>query len=339
VAAEERATFERELRDLGIAPPPPVAAEITGSGDRRELEILPPDERRYWSGTLVVPYRWICSIEVYRSNPKWGAHGQARWLLHGKGTGVLIGADCVLTAAHILWREESGEPRRVDRVVVIPARDGKTKPLGSVEAADWRTPAGWDPGRQQRRWDFAVIRLKDAIGNKSFKALGDRQLGWWGSTSLGGGTSLKPLQADWLLGRRVISTGYPGDKCGTRSLADQAAIDRCVRDEPELWASTQWWAEGTVRAVHAAVGLLHHTIDTHEGQSGSPVWYYWRDEKQGQSRRWLVGLHVAPGTIQIDAQGNQRRVDNMAVWLSQDVLDAITRLCTALGAATGAGAR
>ena len=192
MAAEERATFERELRDLGIAPAPPVAAEITGSGDRRAFEILPPDKRRYWNGTLVVPYRWICSIEVYRSNPQWGAHGQARWLLHGKGTGVLIGSDCVLTAAHNLWREESGGPRRVDRVVVIPARDGTNKPLGSVEAADWRTPAGWDPARQQRRWDFAVVRLKDAIGNQSFKALGDRQLGWWGSPSLGGGTSLTP---------------------------------------------------------------------------------------------------------------------------------------------------
>ena len=74
--------------------------------------------------------------------------------------------------------------------------------------------------------------------------------------------------------------------------------------------------------------LLHRTIDTHEGQSGSPVWYYWRDTKLGQSRRWLVGLHVAPGTIEVDAQGKQRRIDNMAVWISADVLDEIARLRT-----------
>jgi V8-like Glu-specific endopeptidase len=325
VAAGERATFERELRDLGIPTSSFVAGGTRGAGSR-ELEILPPDERRYWGGTRAVPYRWICSLEVYRSNPKWGGHGQARWLLHGKGTGVLIGADCVLTAAHVLWREENGEPRRVDRVVVSPARDGKTKPFGSVDAADWRAASGWDARRPQRRFDFALIRLKEAIGNKTFRTLNNRSLGWWGSASLGGGTSLKPLKPDWLKDRRVITTGYPGDKCGTRSLASQAAIQRCARDQPELWASTQWWAEGKVTAVRPAVGLLHHTIDTHEGQSGSPVWYYWRDAKRGRSRRWLVGLHVAPGTLEIDAQGNQRRVDNLAVWISQDVLDEIARL-------------
>lgn len=319
-ALGERAALERELADLGITP-----GATIGSGAHRELEILPPDQRRYWSGTLVVPYRWICSIEVYRSNPRWGGHGQARWLLHGKGTGVLIGADRVLTAAHSLW-QDNGEP--VDRVVVIPARDGKTKPFGSFEAAAWRAAAGWNARRPQRRSDFALIRLKDAIGNQRFRALKDGQLGWWGSTSLGGGTSLKPLKPDWLTGRRVITTGYPGDKCGTRGLAGQAAIQRCARDEPELWASTQWWAEGKASAVRPTLGLLHHTIDTHEGQSGSPVWYYWRDPKLDQGRRWLVGLHVAPGTLEIDAQGNQRRVDNLAVWINQNVLDEIALLRT-----------
>ena len=58
------------------------------------------------------------------------------------------------------------------------------------------------------------------------------------------------------------------------------------------------------------------------------MWYYWRDTKLGQSRRWLVGLHVAPGTIEVDAQGKQRRIDNMAVWISADVLDEIARLRT-----------
>jgi hypothetical protein len=202
--AAERLTLERELRDLGMSS---AERALIATAGGRAFEILPPDQRRYWSGMLAVPYRWICSIEVYRSNPKWGGHGQARWLLHGKGTGVLICADCLLTAAHNLWREEGGEPRRVDRVVVVPARDGKNRPFGSVEAADWRTPAAWNPGRPQRRWDFAVIRLNEAIGSKPFKALGDRQLGWWGSASLGEGTSMKPLRADWLIDRRVISTG------------------------------------------------------------------------------------------------------------------------------------
>ena len=66
--------MERELWDLGIAAAAPVAAEISDAEERRAFEILPPDERRYWSGTLVVPYRWICSIEVYRSKVQvWAA--------------------------------------------------------------------------------------------------------------------------------------------------------------------------------------------------------------------------------------------------------------------------
>jgi len=332
MSAAERLSFERELRDLGIATRL-AAAEVIGADERRELQILPPDQRRHWSGTLAVPYRWICSIEVYRADPR-GA-----MLLHGKGTGVLIGADCVLTAAHNLWRQENGEPRRVDRVVVIPARDGTTKPFGSVQAADWRTAASWDARRRQWRWDFALIRLKEAIGNKSYPALRGGQLGWWGSTSLGGGTSMRPLKADWLKDRKVISAGYPGDKCGTRSLPNERAIQRCARDQPEIWASTQWWGEGIVRALVPARGLLHHTIDTHEGQSGSPVWYYWRDPKLAQEGHSLVGLHVAPGTIDIDPRNVQRRVDNMAVWISQDVLDEIARLRTALRPAAGAGTR
>jgi V8-like Glu-specific endopeptidase len=316
----DRLSLQRELRELGLL----SGADETGAvgAERfRDLEIVPPDDRRYRSDTLAVPYRWVCSIEVYRKNARWGKHGEARWLLHGKGTGVLIGSDCVLTAAHVLWREE-----KVDRVVVIPARDRNRKPFGRIEAATWRTAAGWDVRLHPRRWDFALIRLSEAIGNKSFRALNDRPLGWWGNRLHGGGTSLKPLKADWLNGRRVFSSGYPGDRCGTHALATEAAIQRCARDEPDLWASTQWCADGRVQTPDNAPGLLRHTIDTREGQSGSPLWYSWRDPKRGQILRWLVGLHVDAGATEIDPKGNARQIDNLAVWISKGVLDEIARL-------------
>ena len=64
--AAGRATFERELRDLGVGSMP-VATEIIGD----------LDDRRYWADTLAVPYRWICSIELYVTHPKWGGADRA----------------------------------------------------------------------------------------------------------------------------------------------------------------------------------------------------------------------------------------------------------------------
>jgi len=302
-------------------------------GDSSEFEIIPPDDTRvYVRNTLAVPYRWICSLELYTENPTY-PQGD-KWLLRGKATGVLIQPSCVLTAAHNLRVTVGGEKRPVERIVVTPGRNGDKAPFGRAETRpdDWRTPNDWDPTNEvrTRMWDFAVIRLNEPLGNKSFK--GER-LGWWGSPEYGHGTSMKPLKLDWLKNRVVNGAGYPGDTCGTRVITDpdpkvvQRRINFCRHRTPELWASTQWRASGKVREVHRE--FLRHTIDTYRGQSGSPVWYYWPKEK----KRWLVGLHVAPG---------DPGTDNVAIWIRQEVLDTIADLEAQLlqaGRRGGRGAR
>ena len=101
----ERARLERELWDLGIAAAAPVAAEISDAEERRAFEILPPDERRYWSGTLVVPYRWICSIEVYRSKVQvWAAAAEPAPKARAAVTAMVLRFGTNVLPAFLVWR-------------------------------------------------------------------------------------------------------------------------------------------------------------------------------------------------------------------------------------------
>ncbi len=313
---EARGTLERELGELGIRAGA-VAHEVIGH-----------DSREHWADTLAIPYCWICSIELYVTHPKWGQHAAPRWLQSGRATGVLIAPACVLTVAHALTLKMDGRVKAVERIVVAFGRNGRRKPLGSVEATSWLAARRWDAATERpRASDFAILRLKRAVGNQTFKVLDGRQLGWWASHDVSGGTSITPVVTpERITGRVVTSAGYPADRCGIRRIGKKA-IDKCARDEPDLWASTQWRAAGRVPSVHPDGTLLYHTIDTYEGQSGSPVWCHWRDRKSGQLRRRLVGIHVAPGTYRIDtAGGPQRLIENVAVRIRKEVLEEIAWL-------------
>lgn len=310
---------ERELEDKWYAEA--LARPLLSSQpDRFETEIIGnKDSRIYLRNTILLPFRWICSLQLYTRNPDY-PQGD-KWLRRGNATGVLIGPSCVLTSAHILQVPVGGKQRSVERMVITPGKNGHDAPFGRTEAksGDWRTPKAWDSSKEPRMWDFAVIRLNEAFGAKTFKG---EKFGWWGSAEHGRGTSMKPIAADWLKNRLVRSAGYPGNRCGKRVLRSTRQISQCANRWPELWASTQWYARGRVRKVNAEYsrGLLRHTIDATKGQSGSPIWYYYK------GRRWLVGLHVGPGAFLADEHGRMRPAENSAVWIRQEVLDTIKHL-------------
>lgn len=286
----ERASLDHELSTLltgrvGLSP---------GPGDREVIGLKP---RVRVTNTLEPPYRWICYLEATYLDP-----GERYAEKKMAGTGVLIGPRHVLTAAHNLLSEDGR--LKTTHVEVTPGRNGSTKPFGTFDARKWDIHPSWvRNGRSNREFDYALITLKDAIGIRTFTALGYRVLGYWGHPTAGAGTRRDVLDPA-RLGRRIVNVaGYPDDRP----------------------TGTLWRGEGAVRGPSApnrsgeilpADRLLLHAVDTERGQSGGPVWTRYNQPL----RRYLVGIHVAPASVwAIDATGTRRRTHNLAVRVNDDV--------------------
>lgn len=283
----ERARLDHELADLL----PGRGGPGIGSADREVIH--DPDQRRQVTGTTAVPFRWICFLDITYVDP-----GQRYAEAKQAGTGILIGPRHVLTAAHNLL---SGDGRlKAVRVTVAPGRNGSRKPFGTSDAKKWDLPASWvRNGRPDRQFDYALITLEDAIGARSFDALGKKPLGYWGDPRWGAGTRRTVLDPARLRGLTVNVGGYPGDQA----------------------AGTQWLATGALRGpmapgrsgeVRSSDRLVLHTVDTEKGQSGGPVWSWF----PASGQRYLVGVHIGPGAaFSIDPGGAQRPTHNYAVRL------------------------
>jgi V8-like Glu-specific endopeptidase len=273
-------------------PRSPFAAARTKLSDR---ETIDGDQRQRVTNTLAVPYRWVCSIDVVRGT------------VLNRGSGLLIGARHVLTAAHNVYDQRGTRP---DTVHVAPARNGRTDPLGRYLVSGWNTTSAFlSTSRAGTRFDFALLTLDKEVGLFTFRVLGDKQLGWWGSSTNGQGTSLQPLRPAFLESKDVVVCGYPGDKCG--ALPYDPATGCPARDQ----ATTLWSNFGPAHFAPGLDGILLHAADTHKGQSGSPVWIKSRD-----SSRRLVGVHVAPNRVWDASTGRFQVVrHNRSVHLSADV--------------------
>ena len=295
----ERSGLEHELSAL-------LAGRIESPVARSDREVVhDPDQRTEIADTIRPPFRWICYLDITYPDP-----GQRYEEAHQAGTGVLIGPRHVLTAAHSLLSDD-GRLKAV-RVAVTPGRGGSRKPFGTYDAKKWDIHPFWvRKGRSDRQFDYALITLKDAIGTKAFKALGNKPLGYWGDPKWGAGTRRDVLDPAGLGGSIVNVAGYPGD-----------------RPTGTLWMGTGAirgpMAPGRRGEILATDRLALHAVDTEKGQSGAPVWVWY--PKTGARR--LVGIHIGPAAaFTIDERGNQRPSHNYAVRLNDDMrrqLDAWT---------------
>jgi V8-like Glu-specific endopeptidase len=247
----------------------------------REFELIGDDTRSQVKDSFSIPFRFICHLEISYKNTreKMG------------GTGTLIGRRYVLTAAHNLETEEKLSARRI---VVSPARNGNPNTIGEIEAAAWRVHTNWK--RMHWPFDYALIKLEKDVALDNFVETDWKPLGCWGDRTNGAGTSLTPLPANLLNGRTAFVAGYPGrrDKTNFNMLGGSGILMGV--------AATLPIQDGDV--------LLHHTVDTEKGQSGSPVWV--RDDKT--NARHLVGIHVRHGR-----QENGKFVSNVAVRMTSQV--------------------
>src|SRR5205085_1695657 len=119
-----------------------------------------------------------------------------------------------------------------------------------------------------RHDDFAVIVLTEDIGFKKFGSLNNQPLGHFGDTVNGVSTHFTTLVPDIIKGITVETAGYP-------------------HDIPDTQLGKQWRATGNIQAFPNDDPVFLHTMDTGEGQSGSPIW----KEDRTTREKILVGIH------------------------------------------------
>ena len=244
--------------------------------------VTPPDSRELVRDTRVVPYRWICALDLFYP---WRG-GEQR----NRGTGFLVSPRHVLTAAHNV-RPAVGVDAR--RITVTPAMDGTSLlnkphgPVGSVTLTpkDWWAPPEFKNPTRDHTWDFALLTLP-----KEFPAFRAMPYGYWGAKHFEPATQFTHPAAAGL--QPVVHVaGYPSDKCRDKDCAPCAGspVDYDpVRDKAN-WASMQWTSAGAVRPA-APTGLLLYDADTCAGMSGGPVWQLTK-QPDGKWTMTLVAIH------------------------------------------------
>ena len=151
------------------------------------------------------------------------------------GTGVYIGPNCVLTAAHCVYIHNKGG--WASEIEVIPGLNIEpNRPFGSTKSNDFYCPnlyleKATDETRQP--YDFAAIITPQAFGD---------QVGYIGFSSL------TDQEFEKLL---ITISGYSGDK------PDNAPGEAQSKDTKEISDTTDT--------------LLIYELDTEGGGSGSPV--------------------------------------------------------------------
>jgi V8-like Glu-specific endopeptidase len=208
------------------------------------------DDRKRIGNTRDVPFRWICMLDLHNKNGD----------LFG-GTGVLVSPRHVLTAGHNL--------DGCIKVEVTPGISGSFRPFGTYVSTTFKVHEKWKRSRDDS-FDIGIIRLPKRIGNRLFRSIGGKKLGYWGSSSYSDEARLLPFIQNQQLNKKANLAGYPFDK-GFNQL---------------------WWDIGkiVITKPRKVPGQIYYTMDTCGANSGSPVWL----KSRSTGIRFLIAIHSGP---------------------------------------------
>jgi V8-like Glu-specific endopeptidase len=299
--------------------------------ERVESEIIGTNDMDAVANSLAIPFRWICRLEIdYDITP----FGTAQRLTgHGRATGTLISPCHVLTAAHNLVEYDPVRKNtlRATRIRVTPAHDGSSSPPVATVDADlsqsqvhrlWditrrydATGGPHDTGEvETNRYDYALLKLRSAIGDSQVPALGG-PLGYWGTQGSGGAARFQRLEPAVLKSHAVFVAGYGDDDC--------VRAARTARTNPNIQFGSQLIATGQITLVMEGGGTQYvgrsmaHDVDTCGFQSGAPV------ALELDGIYYLVGVHTAG--VALTSGGRANHAVRLTMEVSTQVSDWMTR--------------
>jgi V8-like Glu-specific endopeptidase len=296
-----------------------------------EGEIIGANDMDAVANSLAIPYRWICRLDIDYDITPFGT--TQRLTGGGRGTGTLLSPCHVLTAAHNLvdYDPVRKNTLRATRIRVTPAHDGSpSPPVASVEADLSQSPLhpSWDITRrydatggphnagevETNRYDYALLKLKSAIGDTQVRALSG-PLGYWGSQGSRGAARFQRLEPAVLSSRVAFVAGYGSDDC--------VRAARTARGNPNIRFGSQLTATGHITLVMEGVGpqyvgrSMTHDIDTCGGQSGAPV------ALELDGVYYLVGVHT--GAVSLTSGGRANHAVRLTMEMSTQVSDWMRR--------------
>lgn len=158
---------------------------ISSAESGRAETVLGADDRIRITNTGDLPWRMNASLVIT-------ARDGSSWI----GTGWFISPKVLITAGHCVFIKNSGVAGRdgwVQKITVIPGRNGTTMPYGQAASTSFRSVTNWT-GSGDPNYDYGAIILNTPLGN---------QTGWYGFGNYS--------DAD-LVDKSANISGYPGDK-------------------------------------------------------------------------------------------------------------------------------
>ena len=150
-----------------------------------------------------------------------------------QSSGVMIGSNDVLTAAHAIY--DSSHGGYASQVLVTPSKFGDFEPYSSVYTDAVFVSDGWLE-YEISYYDYAVLSLSSAVGfDTGYKEIAFLQ------------------EPQSIIGEELISYGYPGDKDGGN------------------WLYSTTGSPDALYADH--ILTFENDLDIYFGQSGSPLLY------------------------------------------------------------------